>query len=95
MDRQLDSLTLLGIGCFCVHPVIVVTIPAEMNTNKPCLKPPGRGYWPVSQGRVSLQLKKRFLRLIFVPVLRRDELAINTPGFQPLSFYGAVIERSL
>ena len=43
-----------------------------MNTNKPCLKPPGRGYWPESQGRVSLQLKKRFLRLIFVRALWRD-----------------------
>ena len=43
-----------------------------MNTNKPCLKPPGRGYWPESQGRVSLELKKRFLRLIFVRALWRD-----------------------
>ena len=67
MDRQLDSLTLLGIGCFCVHPVIVVTIPAEMNTNKPCLKPPGRGYWPVSQGRVSLQLQKKISQADFCP----------------------------
>ena len=77
MDRQLDSLTLLRRGCFCGHcpsPVILfVTIPAEMNTNKPCLKPPGRGYWPESQGRVSLGLKKRFLRLIFVRALWRDQ----------------------
>ena len=58
-------------------------------------KAPGSGVLARQPAKGFSSTKKRFLRLIFVSALwrdRADEQAINTPGFQPLSLYGAVIE---